>query len=219
MSQIGRYDLLMLLIHLEDPSSFGLGGMTRIQKLLYLLDAEEGIRPGADGFKFEAYKAGPYSPRVYDDLELLENMSYIRRATGASSQAGSREKAEGDFTFEQLMGSEESEASDPEKAEVDFTFEQLMGPEDVMAPKPDEMAPTADSYEETRYFLTDIGKKKVEELLKKAEYKPFVNGIRKVKSRFAKYSLNDLLYYVYTRYPGMTTESEIKEKVLRRRPT
>lgn len=196
MADIGRYDLLLLLIYLEDPSSAGLGGMTRIQKLLYLLDAEEGIRPGADGFRFEAYKAGPYSPRIYDDLELLENMSYIRRAEDDAS-----------------------EASDPEKAEVDFTFDQLMGPEDVMAPEPDEVGPTADSYEETRYFLTDTGKKRVEELLKKEEYKPFVDGIRKVKSRFAKYSLNDLLYYVYTRHPGMTTESEIKEKVLRRRPT
>jgi len=93
-----------------------------------------------------------------------------------------------------------------------------MGPEDVMAPEPDEIAPTADSYEETRYTLTDDGKKKMESLLSRKEYKPFVDGIRKVKSRFAKYSLNDLLYYVYTRHPEMTTESEIKEKVLRRRP-
>ena len=196
MSNIGRYDLLLLLISLEDPSGTGLGGMTRIQKLLYLLDTEERIRPGPDGFQFEAYKAGPYSPRIYDDLELLENMSYISRSKG-----------------------DESEASDPDKAEVDFTFEQLMGPEDVMSPATDEIAPTADSYEETRYFLTDTGKKKVEELLKKEDYRPFVEGIRKVKSRFAKYSLNDLLYYVYTKHPGMTTESEIKEKVLRRRPT
>lgn len=196
MANIGRYDLLLLLISLEDPSGTGLGGMTRIQKLLFLLDAEESIRPGADGFKFEAYKAGPYSPRIYDDLELLENMNYISRSKD-----------------------DESEASDPDKAEVDFTFEQLMGPEDVMSPATDEVAPTADSYEETRYFLTDTGKKKVEELLKKEDYKPFVEGIRKVKSRFAKYSLNDLLYYVYSKHPGMTTESEIKEKVLRRRPT
>jgi hypothetical protein len=94
----------------------------------------------------------------------------------------------------------------------------LMGPEDVMAPGPDEIAPTADSYEDTRYALTEEGKKKVEELVSRQEYKPFVDGIRKVKSRFAKYSLNDLLYYVYTRHPEMTTESEIKEKVLRRRP-
>ncbi len=111
-----------------------------------------------------------------------------------------------------------AEASDPEKAEVDLTFEQLMGPEDVMAPGPDEISPTADSYEESRFCLTERGRQKVEQLLANPEYKPFIDGIRKVKSRFAKYSLNDLLYYVYTRHPEMTTESEIKEKVLRRRP-
>ena len=111
-----------------------------------------------------------------------------------------------------------TEASDPEKAEVDLSFDQLMGPEDVLASSSEEISPTADSYEESRFCLTDSGKRRMEELLADRKYQPFVDGIRKVKSRFSKYALNDLLYYVYTRHPSMTTESEIKEKVLRRRP-
>ena len=87
-----------------------------------------------------------------------------------------------------------------------------------MVSKPDEIAPTADSYEEARFYLTEAGKRRMEKLLENEDYKPFVEGIRRVKSRFSKYSLNDLLYYVYTRHPMMTTESEIKERVLRRRP-
>jgi uncharacterized protein YwgA len=204
MATIGRREMLLLLIGLDDSSTQGLGGITRIQKLLYLLEAEEQIRPAGDGFKFEAYKAGPYSPRIYDDLEFLENLDFIKRLKPSGQDAAD-------------LGTS-AVASEAEMAEVDFTFEELMGPEDVMAPEPDEIAPTADSYEETRYALTEQGKKKVEELIKSKEYKPLVDGIRKVKSRFAKYSLNDLLYYVYTRHPEMTTESEIKEKVLRRRP-
>jgi uncharacterized protein YwgA len=211
MATIGRRELLLLLVGLENGSDTGLGGLTRIQKLLYLLQEEEHIKPGQDGFNFEAYKAGPYSPRIYDDLEFLENLNYIRRAEAAGSE--SYEIMAGDII------KTSPEASDFEKAEVDLTFDQLMGPEDVMAPERDEIAPTADSYEEARFYLTEDGKKKVEKLLANKEYKPFVDGIRKVKSRFAKYSLNDLLYYVYTRHPEMTTESEIKEKVLRRRPT
>jgi|SRR6266851_3688438 len=212
MSTIGRRELILLLIGVEDPTcAQGLGGITRIQKLLYLLESEEHIRPSGDGFNFEAYKAGPYSPRIYDDLEFLENLSYIRRAASDESDA-----ALDSVTAKGLQVS--AEASDPEKAEVDLTFEQLMGPEDVMAPGPDEISPTADSYEESRFCLTERGRQKVEQLLANPEYKPFIDGIRKVKSRFAKYSLNDLLYYVYTRHPEMTTESEIKEKVLRRRP-
>ncbi len=204
MATIGRREMLLLLIGLND-SEHGLGGITRIQKLLYLLDTEEHIHPTGEGFDFEAYKAGPYSSRIYDDLEFLENLSLIKRS-----------KVSDDLETGTLSTS--AVTSDPEQAETDLTFEDLMGPEDVMAPEPDEIAPTADSYEETRYTLTDDGKKKMEALLNNREYQPFVEGIRKVKSRFAKYSLNDLLYYVYTRHPEMTTESEIKEKVLRRRP-
>ena len=198
MPDIGRRDLLLLLIGLDNGDAReGLGGITRIQKLLYLLESEESIRPYGEGFKFEPYKAGPYSPRIYDDLEFLENLDYIRRSA-------EDERFEG--------------ATAPEKAEVDLSFEQLMGPEDLLASGSDEIAPTADSYEESRFYLTETGKRRMEELLEDKKYRPFVDGIRKVKSRFSKYSLNDLLYYVYTRHPSMTTESEIKEKVLRRRP-
>lgn len=204
MATIGRREMLLLLIGLNG-SEHGLGGITRIQKLLYLLDTEEHIHPTGEGFNFEAYKAGPYSSRIYDDLEFLENLNLVKRS-----------KPSDDLETGALSTS--AVTSDPEQAEVDLTFEDLMGPEDVMAPELDEIAPTADSYEEMRYTLTDEGKRKMEELLGNREYTPFVEGIRKVKSRFAKYSLNDLLYYVYTRHPDMTTESEIKEKVLRRRP-
>jgi hypothetical protein len=205
MATIGRREMLLLLIGLND-SEHGLGGITRIQKLLYLLDTEEHIHPTGEGFNFEAYKAGPYSSRIYDDLEFLENLNFIKRLGPAGDDLGTGALSTSAMT------------SDSEQAEVDLTFEELMGPEDVMAPGADEIAPTADSYEETRYTLTDEGKRKMEGLLSNREYTPFVDGIRKVKSRFAKYSLNDLLYYVYTRHPEMTTESEIKEKVLRRRP-
>ena len=45
---------------------------------------------------------------------------------------------------------------------------------------------------------------------------PVIDSVRKMKSRFANYSLSDLLHYVYTKYPEMTTASEIKDKVLKR---
>ena len=199
-STIGGRDLLLLLIGLGDSDDQGLGGMTRIQKLVYLLETEEHIRPTGDVFKFEPYKAGPYSPKIYDDLEFLENLGYVSRSR---SEDGAEEPVE---------------ASEPERAEVDLTFEQLMGPEDVLSTASDEIAPTADSYQEARFRLTPSGKRRMETLLADDRYRPFVDGIRKAKSKFSKYSLNDLLYYVYTRHPNMTTESEIKEKVLRRRP-
>ena len=217
MPSIGRRDMLLLLIGADDPSgSIGLGGITRIQKLLYLLEAEEKIRPDGDGYHFEAYKAGPYSPKIYDDLEFLENLNFIKRS---SSEVDQSDLASADLTFKEFENSfSDAEATDAEKSEVDLSFDELMGPEDVMSPGPDEISPTPDSYQESRYYLTDQGKKKLKELLANPSYRPLTEGVRKVKSKFTRYSLNDLLYYVYTRHPDMTTESEIKEKVLRRRP-
>src|ERR1035441_3398333 len=125
MSSIGRRDLLLLLIGLSDPSGKGgLGGITRIQKLLYLLESEESIQPSGDGFQFEAYKAGPYSPKIYDDLEFLENLDYVRRSPVAP--AGRGDTSSPDPTFEQFEeGASEIEATDAEKSEVDLTFSAL----------------------------------------------------------------------------------------------
>jgi hypothetical protein len=77
-------------------------------------------------------------------------------------------------------------------------------------------AETPDSFEERRFRLSEEGRQRVEELLKSGEFTPVVNKIRRIKSKYGRYSLNDLLYHVYTTYPEMTTESEIRDKVLRR---
>ena len=128
---ISRRNLLLLLIGLDsDPS--GLGGVTRLQKLLFLLGEEEGLRPTAGGYDFEPYKAGPYSPKLYDDLEFLENLGIIK----------------GEVT---------SEASEPEAAEVDrLSFDHLIGRDFETSPEGDvDGAAAADTYEERRFRLTD----------------------------------------------------------------
>lgn len=168
----------------------GINGITRLQKFLFLLKYEDYIKKIDDGYQFEAYKAGPYSPTLYDDLEFLENLGLIK--SEISGVATEEEAADMDFTFEELMDDVE---------ELKDSFEDIK---------------TADVYDEKRFSLTKEGLEKVKSLLESEEYKPIVDGIRKIKSKFGNYSLDDLLYYVYTKYPDMTTESEIKDQVLRK---
>ena len=194
MQDISRRSLLFLLIGVDAQPS-GLGGITRLQKLMFLLEKEEYVDL-LDGFEFEAYKAGPYSPQLYDDLEFLENLGYI----------------EGEVT---------AEASEPEAAEVDrLSFDHLMGVENESASNGYDIdgPATADSFEERRFILTDLGNKHMNKLLESTTYTPVVDKIRRIKSKYGRHSLNDLLYYVYTKYPEMTTESEIQDKILRRGP-
>jgi len=194
MAQINRKDLILLILGVSEKGGLaeGVNGITRLQKFLYLLEREEHIAPGADGFEFIAYKAGPYSAKLYDDLEFLENLGLI-----TSEVTG--------------------EATEGEAAEVEMSFEELMGEcTDTVEGRPSDALRTADVYEERRYRLTKDGKDRVEKLLQRGEYKPVADGIRRIKSKFGDYSLNDLLYYIYTKYDDMATESEIKNKILRR---
>jgi len=188
-NSIGRESLVLLLVGLSEDGKpiDSVAGITRLQKFLFLMQQESGLVPKGNGFEFKPYKAGPYSAKLYDDLELLENFDFIKSEV-------------------------EGEASDAEAAEVDMLdFEQLMNSQD------DEEARTADAYEERKFMLTEGGREKIADLLKNNDFEPIVDAVRKIKSKYGRHSLNDLLYYVYTKYPKMTTESEIKDKVMRRR--
>ena len=192
---ISKRNILLLMLGIgKDETDIdianGINGITRLQKFLFLLENEDYIKKIDEGYQFEAYKAGPYSPTLYDDLEFLENIGLIKSET--SGLATEEEAADMDFTFEELMDDVE---------ELKDSFEDIK---------------TADVYDEKRFRITEDGAVKVKALLKKEEFAPVVDGIRKIKSKFGHYSLDDLLYYVYTKYPDMTTESEIKEQVLRK---
>jgi len=191
VAEISSRDMVLLLLGLSPTgiTDQGMGGITRLQKLLYLLEQQENIKPAGNKFEFAAYKAGPFSSKLYDDLEFLENLGLVESEVV-------------------------SEATEAEADEVDqLTFDDLMSDGQSL---PEDSVRAADAHEERRFGLTKKGIAKVDELLQEKGFKPVVEGIRKVKSRFGRYSLSDLLYYVYTKYPEMTVESEIKDSVLRR---
>jgi uncharacterized protein YwgA len=186
-------ELLMLGVG-NSPQSpeLGVNGITRFQKLLFLLAHEGGVPDVAKAFEFTAYKAGPYSPLIYDDLELLENLGLV--SSESTAEASEPEQAElKAFRYEELMGDGESRAQG-----------QIM-----------DSSEGADSYEEKRYRLSERGQQLVAELIANDKYSDVVSAIRRIKSKYANYSLNDLLFHVYTKFPEMATESEIREKVLR----
>lgn len=186
MASITRRDLVLLLIG-SDPSE-GLGGITRVQKYLFLLEKEDHLAPVGDGFEFTPYKAGPYSSKLYDDLEFLANLGLIKAEVAA-------------------------ESTEEESVEVDFSFEDLIEPEQQLEQR---TRPEADAYEERRFAITKKGTERIRRLMQEEDYRPIAEKIKTLRRKFSRYSLNELLYYVYTRYPDMTTESEIREKVLRR---
>src|SRR3972149_5904189 len=113
MPNISSRNLLLLMLGVvkdSDCVSKGINGITRLQKLLFLLEKEEWLAKTMGGYEFQPYKAGPYSPALYDDLEFLENLGFIK--SEISGTATDEEAADMDFTFEELMEDEDIKTAD-----------------------------------------------------------------------------------------------------------
>lgn len=190
---LGRRGIILLLLSLGGESEEdGLTGITRIQKYLFLLEREYGLVPsdGEGGFAFQPYKMGPYSKRLYDDLEMLENLGLVKSApAGNAGEFGLDEQ-------EDLATSDEA------------TFDELIG---------ESADGSLSSNEERTFRVTDAGRAKVQDLMTSGKLVGVVDRIRKVRNRFSNYSLDDILFYVYSKYPDSAVESEIRERVLSRR--
>jgi uncharacterized phage-associated protein len=181
---VSRGEMLMML--LAAPGARGkegepVQGTTRLQKLLFLMEHEANLKAtkGKD-FDFEAWRFGPVSKELYDDLEKLENLGL-------------------------LQSEPVSQPSEAELDEYGLSFDDLMGEDE---------AQSRDSFEEKKYRLTAEGLQWVREHELHTET---FSKIRKIKEKYGALSLQDLLHYVYTKFPRYTTASEIKGKVLRRR--
>ncbi len=70
-------DLVLLLLAAPSPTG-SLRGITRLEKLLYLVEQETDIpKLVSDRFEFMPYNYGPYSKAVYDSVDLLEQANLI----------------------------------------------------------------------------------------------------------------------------------------------
>jgi uncharacterized protein YwgA len=99
-------------------------------------------------------------------------------------------------------------SSSTECDEFDLSFDDLMGEEESQS---------RDNLEEKQYSLTTVGLQWVQKHVDPVSNKAALDTVRRIKTKYGALSLQDLLHYVYTKYPEMTSASEIKDKVLRRK--
>jgi hypothetical protein len=75
-------DLVLLLLWAPTRSTAlrnSVPGITRLEKLLYLLDREASVGKYVDEpFEFRPYDLGPYSRQVYEAVEVLEAADLLR---------------------------------------------------------------------------------------------------------------------------------------------
>ena len=94
-------------------------------------------------------KGRPYSSKLYDDLEFLENLEFLES------------EAEGEATKRKLLKS------------TSLDFDELMGGRDAANEER-----TCDVYEERRFKLTNKGRKFIERIIENKDFKPIADAVR-----------------------------------------
>jgi uncharacterized protein len=180
-------DIILLLLEAHKSP---IVGTTRIQKLLFLIEKEKEIIPIDKSFNFEPYKYGPASKDLYDDLDFLVNLGYITKSDNKESLK--------DLNLDQI----ENYSADI------FLYNNFTQDASTNCP-PYEVKEINDS---VIYKITDEGIRYLSEN-KLLESKDFIK-IKDIINKYGNYSLTSLLQYIYSRYPGFTEESEIKDDIL-----
>jgi uncharacterized protein YwgA len=166
-------DLVLLLVGAEAPEgapSGRLDGITRLEKLLFLVDKETDVPHDVDvPFPFRPYNYGPYSREVYEAVELLEEARLVEE-----------ERVLEGNTLDEM---EEASTVTAEREGV-----------------------------ERRFRLTDHGRL-VAGLLAR-QHPDAAQKIADVKRSYAGMPLQQLIRYVYRKYPEYAEQSKIRDQVL-----
>ncbi len=182
-----KIDLVLLLM--AAPDSRGrispLRGITRLQKLLYLVEKESDLDLSKldreDRFDFKAYKYGPFAKEVYEAVDFLENADFLNATKGEHQDVYNRE--------ESLPIAEELDPNPDDDASVH---------PDVAPPK-----------EERTFELTPTGKLLAERLRERLKEEDW-ESIQAIKRKYGDRSLSSLIAYVYRTYPESASETELR---------
>jgi uncharacterized protein YwgA len=187
---------LALMLLLYAPGATGqtnepVEGITRLQKLMFLLNKEHKVTSTLKTIDFTAYAFGPFSPELYDEIAFLRNMGLLASADTVDGRVQERPSRD---AFEA-------------ENEQDL-YDYLMG--DVAENVPD-------SYQTEKFSLSQRGIDEVQGKLKASRGNSDVDSvmaaITDIKVRFNSVPLRALIRYVYENYPKYAENSIIANRI------
>ncbi|WKZ60532.1 MAG: hypothetical protein QY309_03440 [Cyclobacteriaceae bacterium] len=167
----------------QNQKSQPVEGITRLEKLLFLLKMEGGFLKNVsdeDDFHFYPFRMGPWTNEVYDEIDFLESLGLVTKKDDASKEANPADQA----YVEELI----SNTILTKYQKTDFGMDK--GTE--------------------VFSLTVEGKNKALNIWNRLSQEEKDN-IVDLKRRFNTMNLKQFLRYVYQKYPQYATESEIKD--------
>lgn len=178
-----RVDLVLLLLYARGPAGTVAEPITGITRLTKLLFLLEKETNASNAFKFVPYKMGPYSSEINPVIEFLTSFPTPDNPLVFTGDGDAQSGA-----------SPEQSRYIEEVASMDDSAQQL-------------------SVQNNKQFkLTERGEKVAKYVWDKQEDE-VTYSFELIKKRYGGMSLRQLLKYVYSKYPDMTQNSEIKDYV------
>jgi len=179
--QLDPEDIILLLLEANEKllGKYALGGVTRLEKLLFLLQKESDFEKIGSFYEFTAHNFGPFSKEVYEALDFLEGFELIQVKECVHSSYYAN-------VGEALLLQEVSEG------EVDeVTTGNAIGATEKL------------------FTLTEDGRKVAQKLRQTIEGRrpKDIEELNGIIRRYGKLPLNQLIRYVYRQYPEMTVKS------------
>jgi len=179
--QIDREDVILLILEANERllrrQTFS--GITRLEKLLFLLERETDFEGIGTFFVFEPHNFGPFSKEVYGAIEFLSSCELIEvREKAYSSPYASADEVK--------LLSEISESDDFDQGSLQRT-----------------------QVTEKQFLLTDNGRKVAAIIREAVQRRrpTDVEQLDTLVQRYGTMPLNRLIRYVYRQHPDMTTKS------------
>ena len=179
--QLDREDVVLLILEANERllRSLTLSGITRLEKLIFLLERETDFEGIGEFFAFEPHNFGPFSKEVYEALEFLDacELIEIREKTYSSPSSDSDEL--------KLL----SEISD---SGIPLLREEV-----------------AVRVTERQFALTDNGRNVARIMREAVRQRrpDDIQQLDGIVRKYASRPLNHLIRYVYRQHPDMTTKS------------
>ena len=183
--QLDREDIILLLLDANQRilRNDTINGITRMEKLLFLLERESNFQGVARFFPFEPHHFGPFSKEVYEAIDFLESCRLI----------DVREKS-----YSTLYANSDESKLWSEIMESDVPVELQTGDAPVT---------------EKLFSLTDDGRVVAGKLRDAvAARRPSdIQELDDLIRRYGNRPLSHLIRYVYHQYPQMTVKSKHPE--------
>lgn len=178
-----KAELLLALLYAPDNTNVAaVEGITRLEKLLFLIKKETELfknNLNDKDFNFVPFRMGPWTQEVYDETDFLESLGLLNK------QSIGKKSPEDDIHTAQL-------------------FDSMV----LTKYQKNEYSPTQNSVE--KFELTQKGMTAAANVWAKLTDQE-KNEIIRIKRAFNRMNLRQFLRYVYKKYPDYASKSEIKE--------